>query len=116
VFGTTIIVALKGRITDESNVIGTIVASDTQVTSNTKESMLKIFQLGQMPILVGGSGSVSFSRHLISKLAPFAQNYQKKLKRNMSCGDFYRLVNLEIEPFLRQEFSSHADVIEDAFF
>ena len=86
------------------------------MTANTKESMLKIFQLGQMPILVEGSGAVSFSRHLISNLAPLAQNYQNKLKRNMSCSDFDRLVNLEIEPFLRQEFSSHADVIEDAFF
>ena len=56
-----------GLITEESNVFGTVVASDTQVTANTKESMLKIFQLGQMPILVEGSGAVSFSRHLISK-------------------------------------------------
>lgn len=110
----TLIIALKGKITDESEVVGAVVASDTQVTSHTKDSMLKIFQLGELPILVGGSGSASLSRHLISELEQSSQSYQRMLGRKMTCYDFDNFVNLKVEPFLREKFSSHADVVENS--
>lgn len=108
----TLIVALRGRIARDSRTPGIVVASDTQVTSDIKQSMQKVFQLSSLPILVGGAGSFSLSRHIVFRLEKLFLDSQKKLQREMMCKDFDTIVNSKAELCLRKIVMSHPDIIE----
>ena len=110
----TLVVALRGRIARDSDTEGIVVASDTQVTSDVKQSMQKVFQLSNLPVLVGGAGSVSLSRHAISRLEKLFQGFREKLGREMTCEDFDLLVNSDVELCLREIVKSHSDIIESS--
>ena len=112
----TLIVALKGRITRDSNTQGIVVASDTQVTSYIKQPMQKVFQLGNLPILVGGSGSVSLSRHTVFCLKKVFLGFREKLRKEAGCEDFDVVVNSSIKSCLREIVKSHSDIIEQSGF
>lgn len=112
VFVLTLIVALKGKITKDSKTEGIVIASDTQVTSDVKQSMQKVFKLGKMPVVVGGAGSLSLSRHAIFRLERLFRKSWKKLGGDMNCKDFDILVNTEVELCLRGIVKSHSDVIK----
>jgi 20S proteasome alpha/beta subunit len=107
----TLIVALRGKITDASDEEGVVIASDTQASSYTKSPMRKVFQLGDLPMLVGGSGSLSLSRHVIYRLDRMARQFHK-IKRKASCEDFDEFVNSDVESFLREIVRLHPDVIK----
>jgi len=108
----TLIVAFKGKISRDSDTEGIVVASDTQATSMLKEPVQKIFQLGNLPILAGGSGSISLVRHTISHLDNIFVKSQRKLGRKMACRDFDGIINSNVELCLRKIVKSHLDVIE----
>jgi len=110
----TLVVALKGRITKDSNEEGVVIASDTQASSYIKSPMRKVFQLESLPILIGSSGSVSLSRHIIHGLDRISQDFHRKMKGSISCEDFDDFVNSEVELYLREVVMFHPDVIEQS--
>lgn len=112
----TLIVALKGRITRDSNIQGIVVASDTQVTSYIKQPMQKVFQLSSLPILIGGAGLVSLSRHTIFCLKKVFSGFRKELRKKTACEDFDVVVNSNIKSVLREIVKSHSDIIEQSSF
>lgn len=114
VFVLTLIVALRGKISRTSDTEGIVMASDTQVTSDLKQSMQKIFQLSNLPVLVGGAGSVSLSRHTIFRLEKLFQDFRDELGREMTCEDFDLLVNSDVEFCLREIVKSHSDIIKSS--
>jgi len=108
----TLIVALKSKIARRSSTKGIVIASDTQVTSDVKQPMQKVFQLSTLPILVGGAGSVSLSRHTIFRLEKLFLDFRRKLGREMACKDFDNIVNSDVELCLREIVKSHSDIIK----
>jgi len=107
----TLVVALKGKLTKESDEEAIVIASDTQTSSYVKSPMRKVFQIDGLPILIGTAGSVSLSRHIIHGLNRLFHEFDRKLNGGPSCEDFDDIVNSEIEMYLREAVRFHPDVV-----
>lgn len=114
----TLIVALKGKITETNDEEGVVIASDTQASSYTKSPMQKVFQIDGLPMLVGGAGSLSLSRHVIHGLERMSSRFHKMKagKEGISCEDFDEFIYSDVKPYLRETVGLHPDVIKRSGF
>jgi 20S proteasome alpha/beta subunit len=106
----TFVVALKGRV---EKIDGVVITSDTQVSSNVKSPMKKVFRAENFPFIVGGAGSVSLSRYVTHGLFRLFKEYHKRMQGDLSCEYFDEFVYLNAEPYLREVVLNHHDVIEN---
>lgn len=106
----TFVVALKGRL---EKIDGVVITSDTQVSSNVKSPMKKVFRAETFPFIVGGAGSASLSRYVRRGLFQLFKEYHERMQGDLSCEYFDEFVYSNAKPYLSEIVLNHQDIIEN---
>jgi len=103
----TLVIGLRCQQSEKENP-AVILAADTQFSGTVKESGHKVIPYPTMGILVGGSGSVSLTRHTASR---FTRIMRKEHNGLFECARFDRFMEEDGEKLLREVVKEHIDVV-----